>query len=69
VQKTVRGKDVATGSTLEVTFEKSIASVSPIVGAQELYLAPGWIDVQVNGFSGVDYNSARTSHEEIARSI
>src|SRR5207249_5045093 len=29
----------------------------------------GWIDVQVNGFAGVDYNSAQTSHEEIARSI
>jgi len=70
VQKTVRGKDVATGAALEVAFSDSITAVAGAAGgAEELYLAPGWIDVQVNGYAGVDYNSARTSHEEIARSI
>jgi N-acetylglucosamine-6-phosphate deacetylase len=32
-------------------------------------MAPGWIDVQVNGFAGVDYNTPGVPHEEIARSI
>ena len=33
------------------------------------YISPGFIDLQVNGYAGVDYNSPRTPHEEIARSI
>jgi N-acetylglucosamine-6-phosphate deacetylase len=33
------------------------------------YLAHGFIDIQVNGFAGVDYNNPQTTHEEIARSI
>ena len=32
-------------------------------------IAPGFIDIQVNGFAGVDYNSPEATHEEIARSI
>ena len=35
----------------------------------ELWIAPGLIDIQVNGFAGVDYNSPRTPLEDIARSI
>jgi N-acetylglucosamine-6-phosphate deacetylase len=37
--------------------------------ATGLFVAPGWIDLQVNGFAGVDYNRSATPHEEIARSI
>jgi N-acetylglucosamine-6-phosphate deacetylase len=33
------------------------------------FVAPGLIDLQVNGFAGVDYNSPEASLEEIARSI
>lgn len=33
------------------------------------WLAPGFIDLQVNGFAGVDYNAPSASHEEIARSL
>jgi N-acetylglucosamine-6-phosphate deacetylase len=69
VQKTLRGKDVATGSSIEVAFDRTIDAVRSAAGPDDAYLSPGWIDVQVNGFAGVDYNSAQTSHEEIARSI
>jgi len=31
--------------------------------------SPGFVDLQVNGFAGVDYNHPRTAHDEIARSI
>ena len=34
-----------------------------------MWIAPGWVDIQVNGFAGVDYNSPATPHEEIARSV
>jgi N-acetylglucosamine-6-phosphate deacetylase len=69
VKKTLRGKDVATGSVREIVFDTSIESVHPSMGEAESYLCPGWIDVQVNGFAGVDYNSGATPQEEIARSL
>lgn len=34
-----------------------------------LWVAPGFVDLQVNGFAGVDYNSPETSIEEIGCSI
>jgi N-acetylglucosamine-6-phosphate deacetylase len=69
VQKTLTGKDVGIGSPLEVAFDETIEVVRPSTAHPEAYLCPGWVDVQVNGFAGVDYNSGATSHEEIARSI
>ena len=41
----------------------------PASQAPANWIAPGWVDIQVNGFAGVDYNSPNTSHEEIARSV
>ena len=69
MQKTLLGKDVKTGSALEVVFDQTVEAVRPSTGKPEVYVSPGWIDVQVNGFAGVDYNSGTTSQEEIARSI
>jgi N-acetylglucosamine-6-phosphate deacetylase len=65
------GIDPATGDEIEVCFSDSIESVDPLLSSSgELnYVTPGWIDLQVNGFAGVDYNSPSSSHEEIIRSI
>ncbi len=63
------GKDAASGATVELAFHDAIETVTVSNRASEVYLAPGWIDIQVNGFAGVDYNHAATSHEEIARSL
>jgi len=63
------GKHVATGETIAVEFDRSIAAVTPATRPEGVYLAPGWVDIQVNGFAGVDYNSPATPHEEIVRSI
>ena len=41
--------------------------IDPLSGGP--FIAPGIIDLQVNGFAGVDYNSRQTSHEEIGRSL
>ena len=63
------GKDPATGKAMEVTFDETIHSVAPAGVETDVYLAPGWIDLQVNGFAGVDYNDPQTPLDEIARSI
>ena len=63
------GKDVCSQSTVQVAFHDAIDSVTPLPEASDVYLAPGWIDIQVNGFAGVDYNHPATSHEQVARSL
>ncbi len=63
------GIDVLTGKPIEVEFGETIRATYPAPVEAGLYVAPGWIDIQVNGFAGVDYNHPQTRHEEIARSI
>ncbi len=64
------GHSLSTGETVEIQFESNITHVDPLLsGESNLCIAPGFIDLQVNGFAGVDYNSPSASHEEIARSI
>jgi N-acetylglucosamine-6-phosphate deacetylase len=66
--ETCCGADVFSGAPIEVTFQDTIQSVTA-GAASEVYLAPAFIDLQVNGYAGVDYNRAATPHEEIARSL
>ena len=63
------GLDAITGAGIEVEFGDAIQEVRAAGAAAGVYVAPGWIDLQVNGFAGVDYNDPRAPHEEIARSI
>jgi N-acetylglucosamine-6-phosphate deacetylase len=59
-----------TGKPVEIAFGKTIDSVREGPDSRDgVYLAPALIDLQVNGFAGVDYNDPATSHREIARSI
>ncbi len=64
------GVDALSARPIEIAFGRTIEAVSPAEAAASAgYLAPGFIDLQVNGFAGVDFNAPTTSHEEIARSI
>ena len=65
---TCSGIDATTGSGIEIGCQETIASVRPAPQAAG-WIAPGWVDIQVNGFAGVDYNAPNTPHEEIARSV
>ncbi len=68
-QETVQGTDALTGSAVSIRFGETIEAVEPAAAGGGVFLAPAWIDVQVNGFAGVDYNDPRTPQEEIARSV
>lgn len=63
------GIDVASGNGIALEFDGRISQTSSLEPQGELYIAPGFIDIQVNGYAGVDYNDPATSHEEISRSI
>jgi N-acetylglucosamine-6-phosphate deacetylase len=65
------GIDVSSGAAVEVSFDRTINLVDHLIRPLNdgVFISPGWIDLQVNGFAGVDYNSAASSHEQIALSI
>jgi N-acetylglucosamine-6-phosphate deacetylase len=66
------GRDAATESIVEVSGDAVISSVDHVVAKPDAsvpWIAPGWIDLQVNGFAGVDYCSPSAPLEEIARSV
>jgi N-acetylglucosamine-6-phosphate deacetylase len=48
------GRDPASGRVVEVTFGETVVSVDESDASTGLYLAPGFIDLQVNGFAGVE---------------
>jgi N-acetylglucosamine-6-phosphate deacetylase len=48
------------------TVTTGVTAGAPAPGS---YFAPGFVDLQVNGFAGVDYNHPETTPEEIARSL
>ena len=60
---------MASGEPIAIEFDGLIRNVRRSAQNEELYIAPGFVDIQVNGFAGVDYNSPSTPHEQIARSI
>ena len=65
------GVDPATRRAVAIRFGRTLREVEDLVhGGEDLpWVAPGWIDLQVNGFAGVDFNAPDAPHDEIARSI
>ncbi len=66
------GIDAVRGERVIVEFGSVIQGVTELIdliSGEPDYVAPGFIDLQVNGYGGVDYNSPETSHEEIGRSL
>jgi N-acetylglucosamine-6-phosphate deacetylase len=65
------GLDVSSGVPVEISFGNLITGVDALLSSplDSTFVAPGWIDLQVNGFAGVDYNSPSASPEQIAGSI
>jgi N-acetylglucosamine-6-phosphate deacetylase len=61
------GKDPATGRTLRVTVEDGrIGELRAVPGPAALWLAPGLVDLQVNGFAGHDVNAENVDEAAVA---
>jgi N-acetylglucosamine-6-phosphate deacetylase len=64
--------DPYSGQPVEVRFDRAITGVDPFLGRTPEglpFIAPGWIDLQVNGFAGADYCTPTCPLEEIDRSL
>lgn len=64
----VRGLDPATGDLLEITADATITRIDrrPAPDDDDLpFLAPGLVDLQVNGFAGIDVNGPDVTTERI----
>jgi len=64
-------RDAISGDPITIEFDEVIQHLDPAfseVPGNE-YIAPGFIDIQINGFAGVDYNAPDAPHDEIARSL
>lgn len=57
-RKSIRGRDPFSGEFVEVTAENGvIQSMDSRVSGNDLWLSPGFIDLQVNGYAGCDLNA------------
>ncbi len=67
----VTGKHVSSGACVEIRFDAAVTGIDDLLAPGECndYVAPGFIDLQVNGFAGVDYNDPETTHEAFAASV
>ncbi len=62
----IYGKSVSTGELTIVSIEdKQIKSVEAgtfpgeaVLGGEDVWISPGWIDLQLNGYGGYDFNHA-----------
>jgi N-acetylglucosamine-6-phosphate deacetylase len=65
------GRDAISGDPITIEFDEVIQHLDPAFSSvpDDQYISPGFIDIQVNGFAGVDYNAPDAPHEEIGRSL
>jgi N-acetylglucosamine-6-phosphate deacetylase len=65
------GRNVSTEETIAVDFAETIQSVrvDEIEQMESVCLAPGFVDIQVNGFGGIDFNNPQVSIADIGRAL
>ncbi len=68
----LRGVNAFTREPVEIRFDRAIANVDPLVSRHDgplPMLAPGFIDIHINGYAGADYCDPGTTLEAIDRSL
>jgi N-acetylglucosamine-6-phosphate deacetylase len=68
---TVAGKVAGANAVYELGFGSVIQSADELISPQgdSDWISPGLIDLQVNGFAGVDYNDPKSTSANIAQSL
>jgi len=63
---TICGRDPGSLLMIEVeVFDGRIAALRPSLDTSDLWLAPGLIDLQVNGYDGIDLNDAHCTAQKV----
>ena len=70
-EKMMLGRLTGSSAVVRVDYGGVLQAVDELIRPPQTsdFIAPGFIDVQVNGFGGVDYNDPSSSAEQIASSI
>ncbi|MBV8907050.1 MAG: amidohydrolase family protein, partial [Acidobacteriia bacterium] len=65
------GRLPSSSAVVQIEYDGFLSNVDELIRPAETgeYVAPGFIDLQVNGFAGVDYNDPSSSAEQIAESV
>lgn len=64
--QSIRGRNPATGETVEVIVEDGlIHAILPVSSDQERWLSPGFVDLQINGYCGQDLNAESLTPESV----
>lgn len=66
------GHNAVSGERIEIEFDKTIENVDPLLTSHAedaVFIAPGFVDLQVNGFAGVDFNSPSQDIERALTAI
>jgi N-acetylglucosamine-6-phosphate deacetylase len=66
--RSISGRDPASGRVLRLAIEHGrIAGIEPGLAGEPCWLAPGFVDLQVNGYAGEDLNAAVPTPGSVAR--
>jgi N-acetylglucosamine-6-phosphate deacetylase len=58
IRQSIHGRNPLTGDSLEIVVENGvIRSIAPGIEGADLWLSPGFIDLQVNGYADCDLNA------------
>lgn len=67
-EETVTCINCVTGKTEEITFRKGMVTAITEVASKSTdlaYMAPGLIDLQINGINGIDFNATTLTQEDV----
>lgn len=68
----VVGRDLRTGASLRVAWQRGVITelaASSAPGPENVWLAPSLVDLQVNGYAGVDFQSDGLGEEDVLRAV
>lgn len=67
----LRGTHFESGKGIEIHIENGAISKIEDIALDESFhrLAPGLVDLQVNGYKGIDFNSGKLTKEEVAKVV